>query len=407
MRRSQFVHAAGLRLGEPFRGVGRIPPKVRAALADAPLAAWDELVDFCIQKDVAFLVVAGGVCGPCGITLAGRLRLHRGLKRLAEHGTRTFLALGPADGEIAALLSDLRETDVTIFPFDSPASFRVERRGEAIALVCGQSAHGDLEFQCADFLTTATEDLPRIAVLPAGVGDLERHPEALRRRASYWALGAASHPSRRGFSPWIVECGSLQARASEPTERGPRGAMLVSLDGNRVLAVDHVPLDRVRFAELSIAPSYALADALLLHQLMDEMNRLRATHSGRALVVDTIVRSGAPGDWMAAHAEAHQLLARLRDETAAWDPLVWCSSIRVEAPIRSASGRGNAPIAQAILQESRALLANPLQRSYFFAKHFDPLMRRCTSEFDTGDAEGLIAAATELALQHACEDRAD
>lgn len=407
MRRSQFVHAAGLRLGEPFRGVGRIPPHVRAILADAPLAAWDELVDFCLQKDVSFLVVAGGICGPSGITLAGRLRLQRGLKRLAEHGTRTFLALGPADAEIARLLSDLRDSDVTVFPSDSPATFRVDRRGESVAFVCGQSANGDREFQCAEFLTTATEDLPRIAVLPAGVEDLERHPEPLRRRASYWALGAASDPSRRGFSPWTVECGTLQARASEPAERGPRGAMLVSLDGNRVLAVDHVPLDRVRFAQVSLAPSYALDDALLLHQLMDEMNRLRATHSGRALVVDIVLQSGTPAGGVAANGEAHQLLARLRDETAAWDPLVWCSSIRVEPTSRSSSARGNAPIAQAILQESRALLANPLHRSYFFAQHFDPLMRRCTSELDTGDAEGLIAAATDLALQHAGEDRAD
>src|SRR5690606_33490082 len=111
---------------------------------------------------------------------------------------------------------------------------------------------------------------------------LERQPEQVRRSATYWALGGAIDPSRRGFSPWVVDSGALQARENRKGERAVHGAMLVSVDGNRVVAVDHAPLDRVRYARLAFAPKYALDAPLLVHQLLDELNRLRAAHSGRA-----------------------------------------------------------------------------------------------------------------------------
>jgi hypothetical protein len=377
---------------------------MRTALSNASVAAWDDLVEHCINKDAAFLVIAGGICGESGITLTARLRFRRGLKRLAEHGIRTFLALGPADAAIADCVPDVRPGEVVLLPSAAPLTVRVEHRGQPAAFISGQSAPAEGEYDCPGFLATATDDLPRVAVLPGGIADLECHSEQIRRKASYWALGAAPDPSRRGFSPWIVESGALQSRANHPAERGARGAMLVSADGDRVLAVDHVPLDRVRYAEITIAPTYALDDALLLHQVLDDLNRLRATNGGRALVVDTVVQSHTSLDWSTTSAQADHLLGRLRDETAAWDPLVWCSSLRVAAATQTAAHSAH-PVAQGVLQKSRALLSNPLQRSYFFARHFDPLMRRCTSELDTGDAERLITTATELAVQHVVDDR--
>ena len=56
-----FVHAADLRLDTPFKGIGSTAPHVAAQLREASLAAFDALVDLCLHRHVAFLVIAGDI----------------------------------------------------------------------------------------------------------------------------------------------------------------------------------------------------------------------------------------------------------------------------------------------------------------------------------------------------------
>ncbi len=399
MNRFHFVHTAGLRLNQPFEGIGRVPSEILEVLADATAAAWRELVDTCIEKRVEFLVVAGGLEAP-GDGLAGRLSLSAGLKQLAEHGVQCFLSLGPDDANATEFLSANLGDAITVFPGDRPETVLVERRDRVIAAVCGQSSSEDGEVDYRSFFAEAPEDVVRIGVVPGTTADLERGLADGGPRASYWALGDAPEASRSGFSPWIVESGSLQGRSPAAGERGAHGAMLVEVESGRVLAVDQIAVDRVRFAEIAITPRFATDDALLCHQIMDELNRLRATHSGRALLVDIVFAASDrhPVPPFSSEQTA-EILERLRNDTRKWDPFVWCADLRV------VNAQPDDPIgddlAQAIVQESRALLANPLQRSYYFARRFEPLMKRWTSELDTDDAERLIADATSLALQSA------
>ena len=57
----KFVHCADLHLDSPLRGLSRYPGApvdlVRAATRDA----FSNLVDFCIQEDVSFVVIAGDI----------------------------------------------------------------------------------------------------------------------------------------------------------------------------------------------------------------------------------------------------------------------------------------------------------------------------------------------------------
>src|ERR1039458_9878131 len=56
-----FVHAADLHLDTPFKGIGSTAPHVAEQLREASLAAFDSLVDLCLERRVAFLVVAGDI----------------------------------------------------------------------------------------------------------------------------------------------------------------------------------------------------------------------------------------------------------------------------------------------------------------------------------------------------------
>ncbi len=402
MHRFHFVHTAGLRLDAPFQGVGRVPPNVRDVLADAAAGAWDDLVDACIARGVEFVIVAGGIEAGHEGSLGGRLRLRAGLRRLAEHGVRCFMSLREGDLRTEEMIPDSNGSRITVFPSDRPLAIAVERGAQLLATVCGQSAPAQAPVAYRDFFSGSPADAPRIGVVPGSLEDLERALAAGGPRASYWALGDRSEPSRRGFSPWIVESGTLQSRTPSPTEHGAHSAMLVEVEAGRVLAVDHMAVDRVRYEQLDLAPRFALDDALLCHQVLDELNRLRSTHSGRALLVDVVLTPAESGPAVTFSPDrAGALLERLREETESWDPFVWCSSLRMPtAPPAEPLGDD---LAQAIVQESRALLGNSLQRSYYFARRFEPLMRRWTSELDNDGAERLIADATVLALQKAAE----
>ncbi len=392
--RFHFVHAAGLRLNAPFRDVGRTPARISDELCNASARAWDDLIDLCIHKSAAFLVLSGGIDAAENVGLRGHLQLVRGLARLAEHDIPVCLALGPNDEAVAMTMAGEAPKGVVVFGADQPSCFTVERGGQAIACVAGQSAHGRGAIDYAGFFTDVPPGVALIGALPASIDALESHLDEMANKASYWALGHSDEPSRRGFSPWIVESGTLQSRSAD--DQGARGAMLVEVEGARAIAVDHVALDRIRYATLRIAPKHALGDALLCHQILDELNRLRASHSGRGLIVSIEIESGTV-DVAVATAEVESVLDDLRAQTASWDPFVWCNGIRV-LPMALEDQQPSEPLAVSVVQEARALPANPLQRSYYFAQRFDPLMRRWTAELASSSADELLANATQLAL---------
>ena len=81
-----FVHAADLHLDTPFKGIGSTAPQVGTRLREASLAAFDSLVDLCLQRHAGFLVVAGDVYDGPERGLRAQLRFRDGLARLSEAG---------------------------------------------------------------------------------------------------------------------------------------------------------------------------------------------------------------------------------------------------------------------------------------------------------------------------------
>ncbi len=397
MRRFHFVHAAGLRLNSSFQGVGRTPARITEDLGQATARAWDALVDFCISHKVLFLIISGGIETEFSVGLRGELSLRRGLTRLSEHGIRVFIAAGPDDGSVAESLRRKCPAEVTVFSADAPELLLVERGREPMAAVAGQSA-GGANLDLGSYFANAPANTPLIGIAPCSPAVFDEAIAGVTQKASYWAVGQADEPSRRGFSPWIVESGALQCFKADESQQGARGAMLVEVEGERVLAVDHIDVDRVRYAVLEVTPTYDLNDALLQHQLMDELNRMRARHAGRSLVVDVVLKDGALRSAISPQDQRQltdQLLRGIREDTATWDPFVWCNRLSVE---HTMSDQPKDPLEDEILQEARALRTNTMQRSYFFAEQLDPLMRHWNDELSPERAERLVTDAARIAV---------
>jgi len=54
-----FVHTADCHLDTPFAGVGREDPSLAKRLREAQRAVFDGLIDLCIDRQAAFLLVVG------------------------------------------------------------------------------------------------------------------------------------------------------------------------------------------------------------------------------------------------------------------------------------------------------------------------------------------------------------
>ena len=92
-----FVHAADLHLDTPFAGVHAVAPFVAQELREASLAAFDAIVELCLERKAAFLVVAGDIYDGAERGLRAQLRFAAGLDLLSREGIPSFVVHGNHD----------------------------------------------------------------------------------------------------------------------------------------------------------------------------------------------------------------------------------------------------------------------------------------------------------------------
>jgi len=85
-----FVHAADLHLDTPFHGHRRGGALRRPHAEEASLAAFAAIVELTLERDAAFLVVAGDVYDGAERGLRAQLRFREGLERLSHYGIPSF-----------------------------------------------------------------------------------------------------------------------------------------------------------------------------------------------------------------------------------------------------------------------------------------------------------------------------
>ena len=125
----RFIHAADLHLDAPFTGIDATDDRVRAALVDATYAAFERVVDACLEHDVDFLVIAGDLYNAADKSRQAQQRFAAAAERLAQDGIEVFVVHGnhdPASGWSAGL--PLPET-VHVFSSRDVERVEVDRLG--------------------------------------------------------------------------------------------------------------------------------------------------------------------------------------------------------------------------------------------------------------------------------------
>ena len=325
-----FVHAADLHLDTPFKGLGEVAPDVAKALREASLEAFDALVELCLERAAAFLVLAGDIYDGAERGLRAQLRFLAGLERLSAAKIPVFVAHGNHD-PVEEGWSAIRRwpEGVHVFSDKEVECIPVVRGGRAIAAVQGISFdRGAVTENLALRFSRPERGVFSVAVLHCNVvGASEEHDpyspctlnDLLEKGICYWALGhihARSVLAGRPHSDesFVVYPGNLQARSPKPSEQGEKGACVVHVSGGRVAELEHVACDRIRFAELEIDVSACEDLAELSGELGEAAAEALERADGRSLVVKARLSGRGP-----CHAELAregalgELLASLRD----------------------------------------------------------------------------------------------
>ena len=378
----RFVHAADLHLDAPFAGIAATDARVGAALADATYEAFRRIVDVCMEREVAFLVISGDAYNSADKSLRAQLRFRAEMERLAEAGIDVYVANGNHDPQGGWSAGLVMPDNVHVFSAGEVDRFEVVRGGETIAAVYGRSFARAAETENFALGYTRNEDDPiAIGVLHANVGgntDYDPYAPAsledLRTAGmDYWALGHIHKQEVLAENPWIVYAGSSQGL--NPKETGPHGCLVVELDSDAAAKLEHVETAPVTWACLEVAVSEAsgLEEVRSLLVAALDAQRMRA---GRHCVarVSLTGRSHAYAD-LSRPGIAAQLFDEVRGEAALADPWLWLDRLDdlTAPPIDLDALRGGPDFAAELVRIADDLAENPVALQALIGEIATPL----------------------------------
>ena len=254
--RFTFIHAADLHIDSPLDALRAKDAEVAAAFAAAGRRAVEALIDETLASGAKFLIVAGDVFDGDWRDVSTGLFFARELGRLDRAGVRTFLIRGNHDAQ-----SDIAGG----LPYPASAHVFGVREGETRLLEDLRVAVHGRSFPKravpADFLSGYAgkrEGWLNIGVLHTSLDGSPGHDpyapctvaDLARFGYEYWALGHIHAARIVARDPWVVYPGNIQGRSVRET--GPKGAMRVSVEDGRVVAVEPLILDAARWSHLRV-----------------------------------------------------------------------------------------------------------------------------------------------------------
>lgn len=338
MRSFSFVHTADLHLDSPFKGISDISESISAELTKATFATFNRIVDFCIEKEVDFLLVAGDVYDGADRSLRAQLRFRDGLRRLHDSGISAYIAHGnhdPLDGWSANL--DWPK-NVHIFGGKSVETVRFEKDGEEIAQICGTSFRtrkmtANLARKFSD-TERPEEGLFNIGLLHCNVGrDTGHEPYApctlkdlIDLDFDYWALGHVHKGGIINEDPPVVYAGNPQGL--HPGEVGAKGCFLVSVNEKGKPTLEFNEMDSVRWFVEEMSIDSLHTEEEIISGMYERIEGLREKADGRpALCRLVLTGRSAIHSVISRKGVLDDILRDVRENEEGEEQFVWIESI--------------------------------------------------------------------------------
>jgi len=256
----KFIHAADLHIDSPLRGLDGYEGAPVARLRGASRQALVALVDLAIDEGVAFVLLVGDIYDGNWADFRTGLFFREQMLRLRRADILVFLVKGNHDAEsqITRQLPDIEGVHV----FSSQKSETIDLPELGVAVHGRSFPHRAVP---EDFVPNYPAPLSgrfNIGLLHTSLtGRVGHDPYAptsvdilCDKGYDYFALGHVhAREVVREMDPRIVFPGNLQGRHANET--GPKGCDLVVLEGGRVTAAEFIPLDVVRWHQMTLDAS--------------------------------------------------------------------------------------------------------------------------------------------------------
>ncbi|HEX2670140.1 MAG TPA: DNA repair exonuclease [Polyangiaceae bacterium] len=279
----KFVHAADLHLDSPLAGLSKYEGAPVEQIRGATRRALENLVKLCLSEQVQLLLIAGDLYDGDWRDYSTGLFFAKQMAALRAGNVRVVWIRGNHDAASKLTAHLNLPENVRELSYKKPDSFLLEDLGVAV--------HGQ-GFDTREVTTDLSSRYPEpkrglfnIGLLHTALEGRTGHaPYApcrlgalVDRGYDYFALGHVHTREVLSESPWIAFPGNLQGRHARET--GPKGASLVTVEGERVRSVEHRALDAVRWhvAEAEVSAESSLDGVL---------ERVRESLSGAALASD-------------------------------------------------------------------------------------------------------------------------
>jgi hypothetical protein len=324
----RLVHSSDLHLEQPIYGLAEVPDHLRELLVDAPYQAAERVFETALAENADALLLAGDMlnvdrAGPPAIVL-----LLDQFARLDDRGIQVFWAGGTVD------LPDLWPRSVTlpdnvhVFPVGRVETIDLVRGGNTIARVQGTSCRENGEVESRGFHRDA-HGLFTIGIAH-GTSDSAGHEGD---RVHYMALGGRHSQQTVDEEPGIAHyCGTPQGRG--PTETGPHGCTVVTIDESGCAKTRFVATDAVRWSEQVIEVTASTRTEQLHERMVERLEKLQAQQPGVDHLVRWTIRGTGPlVNRLRPGGLADELLVDLRRKFGERSPVAWSASLECAAAL--------------------------------------------------------------------------
>lgn len=358
MPRFRFVHAADLHIDSPLLGLASRSAEFAARIDDASRQAFDNLVSLAKEEECRFVLLAGDLFDGqwrdfrTGLFFADRMR------RLKDADITVFIVLGNHDAENPFMRRLELADNVRVLSRREPETLRLD---DLTVAIHGRSfPQRDVAENFARTYPAPVVGYFNIGLLHTACDGREGHAryapctieDLVNRGYDYWALGHVHAYEMVSGDPYIVFSGNLQGR--HVREVGPKGAMLVTVQDNRVVEAVHRPLDVIRWSVETVDVSACTDMNEVRNRARETLLRAADAADGRGLALHLrVCGSAALHDEIVTHEVA--LSEEIQTIAAAISDGIWIAKIEIDTvpPREAVTDPTIAGRIQAIVEELR------------------------------------------------------
>jgi DNA repair protein SbcD/Mre11 len=407
----RFLHAADIHLDSPLRGLRARSEEAAGQFVEASRKAFSNLVRAAIEREVAFVVIAGDLYDGDWKDYATGQFFVREAARLGRAGVKLFLIRGNHDA--ASEISRTLPLPDTVHQFSTRKVDSVEIAEHSVVLHGRSFAQRQVTDNMAGDFPAARPGWCNIGILHTSLTGRDGHDvyapcsldDLLRVGYQYWALGHIHAREVVHADPPVVFPGNLQGRHAR--EAGAKGATLVTIDDNVVAGLEALELDAARW-ECPVVDVSGLSDEAGLHgAVRARLAPLVGACEGRPLAL-RLRLTGATSLHARLLAERERVTEDLQAIAATLSDQVWLEKLVVETRAPAAAGTLALPIAD--LEEAFAIAAARPEFRRDLEAHLELIRSKAPREAlgsAAPDIETVLAEARDLIVSRLASSPAE